>query len=66
MTNFDYLLAQEIMRDVYRKADKARVIELYRPSRKIQIRQLFSTLACRVGFFRYSKVDMAKRYINIK
>jgi len=65
MINLDYIMAQEKMKDTYREAEKARLIELSKGSLKDQLRQLFSSLACRLGFFRYYKGDKAKRYINI-
>lgn len=69
MINFDYLLAhlmaQERMKDTNREAEKARLIELSKGSLKDQLRQLLSTLTCRLGFLRFYKGAKDKHYINI-
>jgi hypothetical protein len=52
---FDYMLAQERVKDAHREADKNRLIAIAKRSRRNQNRQWLAKMACRFGLTQLSK-----------
>ncbi len=63
------ILAQIMVEDALREADKNRLIEIANRSRKIQNRQRLAKLACRFGLtqiYKRVRAIMSRQHLDIK